>query len=97
MEDVGKNFRIKVSKVTDEPINEVTFIVGDVKTSFSNFNGLRERSIYITVPEESGIFGVIVVFKNGKEIVLSGNEYRAGLGVYISVSDSDINYTKAHW
>ena len=97
MEDIGKNFRVKVSKVTENPINEVTFIVGDVKTSFSSFNELRERSIYIPVPEESGTFGVVVAFDDGKELSLSSKEYRSGLGVYISVRDNAIDYTKAHW
>ncbi|MFA0814106.1 hypothetical protein [Microbulbifer epialgicus] len=97
MKDVGKNFRVKVSKVTEKPIDEVLFIVGDVNTSFSNFNEYSERSIYVPVPEESGKFDVIVAFSDGKKINLSDREYRSGLGVYISVSENAINYTKAHW
>lgn len=97
IEDVGKNFRAKVSKATEFPIDEVTFTVGDVKTSFRKFNELRERSIYIPVPEESGTFDVVVKFSDGKKIGLSDKEYRSGLGVYITVRDNAISYTKAHW
>lgn len=95
--DIGNNFRVSVSKITDIPVNEVTFIVGDVKTSFSSFNELRERNIYIPVAEESGTFDVVVTFSDDKEINLKGQEYRSGLGVYISIRDNAINYTKAHW
>lgn len=97
IKDVGKNFRVDVAKSTEHPINEVIFIVDDVKTSFSMFNEIGERIVYIPVPEESGTFDVVVVFSDGKEISLSGKEYRSGFGVYISVRDNAITYTKAHW